>query len=207
MPEGERIISSPLALLFYNDMPTLNLDILVINTYNTFTLGIADISTYPTDPPVVSSPSIEITMPGFLPVTLPFTVNDFNVFNSTTLELTPVGSPTVPLPDGVYYLTYSVAPAYENYVNKTIMRVEQIQEKFDNAFMKLDMMECDLAIKTQSKVQLNSIWYMIQGSIAAANNCAVDTANKLYAQANNMLDNFISNNCGCSGNNYINNFR
>ena len=207
MPEGERIISSPLALLFYNDMPTLKLDILVINTYNTFTLGIADISTYPNDPPVVSSPSIEITMPGFLPVTVPFTVNDFNVFNSTTLELTPVGAPTVPLPDGVYYLTYSVAPAYENFVNKTIMRVEQIQEKFDNAFMKLDMMECDLAIKTQSKVQLNSIWYMIQGSIAAANNCAVDTANKLYVQANTMLDNFISNNCGCSGNNYINNFR
>jgi hypothetical protein len=86
------------------------------------------------------------------------------------------------------------------------MRVDQIQEKFDNAFMKLDMMQCDMAIKTQAKVQLNSIWYMIQGSIAAANNCAIDTANKLYTQANNMLDNFIRNNCGCTGNNYINNF-
>ena len=29
-----------------------------------------------------------------------------------------------------------------------------LQEKFDSAFMKLDMMECDLAIKTQQKVDL-----------------------------------------------------
>jgi hypothetical protein len=188
-------------------MADLKLDILVINTYSALTLGIADISTYPTEPPNVTSPTIEITMPGFDPVAIPFTVQDFNVFNSATLGLSEVGDPYLPLPDGVYYLRYSVAPAYENYVDKTIMRVEQIQEKFDNAFMKLDMMQCDMAIKTQAKVDLNSIWYMIQGSIAAANNCAVDTANKLYVQANNMLNNFISNNCGCSGNNYINNFR
>jgi hypothetical protein len=56
------------------------LDILVIPTYNTLTLGIADASTYDTDPPVVSSPTIEITIPGFnTPVSLPFNVNDFNI--------------------------------------------------------------------------------------------------------------------------------
>jgi hypothetical protein len=87
------------------------------------------------------------------------------------------------------------------------MRVEQIQQKFDEAFMKLDMMQCDLAIKQQSRVELDSIYYFIQGSIAAANNCAVETSNKLYMQANKMLDNFIRNNCGCSGTNYLNNFR
>jgi len=184
----------------------MTLDILVIPTYNTLTLGVADASTYDTDPPVVSSPTIEITMPGFVPVSLPFNVNDFNIFNSASLGLSVVGDPLIPLPDGIYTLTYSVAPAYENFVTKTIIRVEQLQEKFDNAFMKLDMMECDLAIKTQAKVDLNSIYYMIQGSIAAANNCAVDTSNKLYVQANKMLNNFIKTNCGCSGNNYIINF-
>jgi hypothetical protein len=99
-----------------------------------------------------------------------------------------------------------VAPAITYHVERNIMRTELIQEKFDNAFMKLDLMECDLAIKTQSKVALTSIYYMISGSIAAANNCAIDTANKLYMQANNMLNNFIRSNCGCSGNNYIINF-
>lgn len=187
-------------------MPTLKLDILVVPTYNTLTLGVADASTYPTDPPSVTSPSIAIDVPNFGIVTLPFNVNDFNIFNSASLGLSTVGDPLIPLPDGIYTLTYSVAPAYENYVTKTIIRVEQLQEKFDSAFMKLDMMECDLAIKTQSKVTLNSIYYMIQGSIAAANNCAVDTSNKLYAQANRMLNNFIKNNCGCSGNNYNINF-
>ena len=184
----------------------MTLDILVISTYNTLTLGVADASTYDTVPPVVSSPTIEITMPGFAPVSLPFNVNDFNIFNSASLGLSVVGAPLIALPDGIYTLTYSVAPAYLNYVTKTIIRVDQLQEKFDNAFMRLDMMECDLAIKTQAKVDLNSVYYMIQGAIAAANNCAVDTSNKLYIQADRMLNNFIRTNCGCSGNNYIINF-
>ena len=117
-----------------------------------------------------------------------------------------VGTPDLPLPDGVYFLRYSVAPAYENFVDKSIIRVERLQEKFDEAFMKLDMMECDRAIKTQAKVDLNTIYFFIQGAIAAANNCAIDEANKLYTQANRMLDNFIRTNCGCSGNNYLINF-
>jgi hypothetical protein len=185
----------------------MTLDILVVPTYNTLTLGVADASTYDTDPPVVSSPTLEVTMPGFAPVFVPFNVNDFNILNSASLGLSVVGDPLIPLPDGIYTLTYSVAPAYLNFVTKTIIRVEQLQEKFDNAFMKLDMMECDLAIKTQAKVDLNSVYYMIQGSIAAANNCAVDTSNKLYVQADRMLNNFIKTNCGCSGNNYIINFQ
>ena len=182
------------------------LDILVIPTYNTLTLGVADASTYDTDPPVVSAPTIEITVPNFGVVSLPFTPNEFNIFNSTSLGLSAVGDPLIPLPDGIYYLKYTVAPAMTYNVEKNIMRTELIQEKFDNAFMKLDMMECDSAIRTQAKVDLNSIYYMISGSIAAANNCAVDTANKLYMQADRMLNNFIRNNCGCSGNNYIINF-
>jgi hypothetical protein len=185
-------------------MADLKLDILVIPTYNSLTLGIADASTYP-ESPAVESPTIEIIVPGFSTVVLPFNINDFNIFNSTSLGITSVGDTLLPLPDGVYSLKYTVAPAYLNFVDKSIIRVEQLQEKFDNAFMQLDMMQCDLAIKRQSKVELNSIYYFIQGAIAAANNCAVDTANKLYNQANKMLTNFINQGCGCSGNNYINN--
>lgn len=186
----------------------MKLDILVVPTYNTLTLAIVDASVYDTNPPVVTSPTINITVPGYtIPVSLPFNPNELNLFNSTSLGLSPVGEPLIPLPDGIYALQYTVAPAYENYVDKNFMRTEIIQEKFDSAFMKLDIMECDMAIKTQSKVDLTSIYFMISGSIAAANNCAIDTANKLYLQANNMLNNFIRNNCGCSGNNYINNFR
>ena len=186
-------------------MTDLKLDILVIPTYNSLTLGIADASVYPTNPPVVSGATIEITVPGFGTVSTPFSVNDFNVFNSSNLGITEVGVQQ-PLPDGVYRMRYSVAPAYKNFVEKSIMRVEKLQEKFDGAFMKLDMMECDRAIKTQAKVNLTSIYFFIQGSLAAANNCATEEAMKLYNQADIMLDNFLKNNCGCSGNNYVLNF-
>jgi hypothetical protein len=183
----------------------LVLDILVIPTYNTLTLAVADASTYPPAPPV-TGPTIEITIPAFGTVSLPFTPEEVNFFNSTSLGLTQVGDPQLPLPDGIYTLTYSVDPSNVNNVTKNIMRVDQLQEKFDSAFMKLDMMECDKAIKTQQKVDLNSIYFFIQGAIAAANNCAVDEANKLYAHAYTMLNNFLKNNCYCSGNNYVLNF-
>ena len=186
-------------------MADLRLDILVIPTYNSKTLGIADASTYPAAPPV-TAPTIEVTVPGFNKVVLPFNINNFNILNSASLGLSSVGDPLLPLPDGVYFLKYSVTPAYQNFVERSIMRVEQLQEKFDSAFMKLDMMQCDLAIKTQQKVTLNSIYYFIQGAIAAANNCAIDEANKLYNQANKMLNNFIRGGCGCSGNNHVTNF-
>ena len=187
-------------------MADLKLDILVIPTYNTKTLGIADASVYPTDPPIVAGPTIEITVPGFTMISLPFIVNSFTVYTSSTLGITSVDDPTLPLPDGVYFLKYSVAPAYINFVEKSILRVDRLQEKFDQAFMKLDMMECDKAIKMQSKVDLNTIYFFVQGAIAAANNCAIDESNKLYQQANKMLDYFMNNNCGCSGNNYVINY-
>lgn len=186
-------------------MATLKLDILVIPTYNSKILGVADISTYPAAPPI-TAPTIEIEVPAFGKVVLPFNTNDFNIFNSASLGITSVGDPLLPLPDGVYFLRYSVTPAYQNFVEKSIIRVDQLQEKFDLAFMTLDMMQCDLAIKTQQKVTLNSIYYFIQGAIAAANNCAVNEANKLYNQASKMLDNFMKRDCGCSGNNYVTNF-
>jgi len=176
----------------------LTLDIIVLQTHNVKTLAIADASTYPNEPPQVISPSIKITPPGFNSVEIPFKVNDYNVFNSVTLEISEVGDEQ-PLPDGVYYATYSVSPALDNFVEKSFMRVDQIQEKFDNAFMTLDMMECDSAIKAQAKVELDSIYYLIQGSIASANNCAIQVSEQLYAQADKMLDNFINGGCGCGG--------
>ena len=184
-------------------MPTLNLDILVLPTYNKMLLGVADASTYVT-PPV--NPTIEITVPSFGTVVLPFTENTYNLFNSESLGITASGDDLVPLPDGIYTLKYSIDPAITNYVEKSILRVDQLQEKFDEAFMKLDMMECDRAIKTQSKVDLNTIYFFIQGAIAAANNCATTEAYKLYNQAQKMLNNFVKNNCNCSGNNYVINF-
>ena len=187
-------------------MSTLKLDFLVVPTYNVLSMGVIDSSTYPDSPPVVTSPTLEITIPGFNTVAIPFIVNEYNVLTSDKLGITATGDKQ-PLPDGVYFLKYSINPAYNNFVEHSFMRVDKLLEKFDEAFMKLDMMECDGAIKTQSKVDLNSILIFIQGSISAANNCAIIEANKLYNQADKMLAHFMKNDCGCSGNNYIKNFK
>lgn len=85
--------------------------------------------------------------------------------------------------------------------------MDKLQEKFDNAFLQLDLMECDGALSTQNSVTLNTINFFIQGAIAAANNCAEKEALKLYDQANKMLDHFMKCGCGCSGNNYVINFK
>jgi hypothetical protein len=191
-------------------MATLNF--LVVNTFSTLTLGVADASNYGTGVTptgasmIVTLPTGVTTLSGGTTVTVPFTPNSYNVFTSATLNLSAVGVSN-PLPDGIYGLTYAVLTPTAAPAIKSIMRTAKIQEKFDSAFMKLDMMECDMAIKTQQKVVLSSIYFLIQGSIAAANNLASVQSAKLYQQANMMLDNFIKNNCGCSGNNYLVNFQ
>lgn len=178
-------------------MSEIKLDIAVLPTYNTFTMGVADASIYPTTPPNVTSPTLEVVVPGFGEVFVPFTPNSYVLLDSVILGISECQQA---LPDGVYRLKYTVAPAYDNYVERTFMRVDRLQEKFDNAFMKLDLMECDGRVKKQSKIELNTIYLYIQGAIASANNCSINEAMTLYKKADSMLDGFIKNNCGCSGN-------
>lgn len=178
-------------------MANPQLNILVVPTYNTYTLGLVDASVYPDDF-VIQSPTIRITPPGFDTVSLPFVPEEFATYNSTTLGITEPTDELLPIPDGIYYIEYSVAPAYINTVKKSIIKVDRLQERFDEAFMKLDMMECDKAIKHQAKVDLNTIYFFIQGAIAAANNCAVIESSKLYESAYKQLNKFINSNCGCN---------
>ena len=176
-----------------------NIDILVIPTYDLTTLGIMDNSTYDGEPPSVS---LTIEVPGFGTVEgISFIVSTLNIYNSVDLVISSVREN---LPDGNYCISYIGSDG--NSVEKRIMREDKLQEKFDETFMKLDMMECDKAIKKQSKVDLMSIYFFMQAAISASNNCAVTEATKLYIQANKMIDALISEDCGCSGNNYIINF-
>jgi hypothetical protein len=169
-------------------MADLNLDFLVTPTYSTKTFAITDASTYPNDPPQVTNPTLHVSVPGFEVVELAFVVNELNLLDSSSLGITDTGQD--PLPDGIYIFKYEVDPASENYVEKTIMRVERLQEKFDEAFMKLDMMQGSMSVKKQQKVTLDTIYYFIQGSVAAANNCSTIEAIELYKKADKLLYDF-----------------
>lgn len=178
-------------------MEEIKLDIIILQTYNVSNLAIADASVYPEDYiPLI--PSISITPPGFNSVEKPFKANDYNVFTAADLIGAEPCTDT-PLPDGIWTYKYTNNPAIDYYVEKSFMRIDKIQEKYDSAFMSLDMMECDRKIKAQAKVELSSIYFYIQGSVASANNCAIAQSQKLYEQANKMLNRFVNGGCGCSG--------
>jgi hypothetical protein len=204
MPEGERILII-LWHFFFDNIMALILDFLITPTYSTKTIGITDVSTYENDPPTVTTPTLEVSIPGFDTITVPFVPESLNVLNSTVLELTEVGEEEQPLPDGVYVFRYSVDPSDSVFVEKTIMRVEQLQEKFDAAFMKLDLANCSDKITKQQKVSLDTIYYFIQGAIAAANNCATTEAVELYQKADKLLYN-LTERGECCGITFPNNF-
>ena len=180
-------------------MSTYN--ILIIPTYDLNTLAVVDNSVYDGIAPSVT---LTIDIPGFdTMVGLPFNTNTINIYNSINLGI----STTIePLPDGNYCISYIITNDSVVSIEKRIMRVDKLQQKFDCAFLRLNMLECDRAIKKQSKVDLMSIYFFIQAAIASSNNCSVVEATKLYIQADRMLNSFILQNCGCSGNNYIINF-
>jgi len=173
----------------------------VTPTYDKLTLGLTDTSSYDAVP---ASASVVLTPPGYDAVTLSITPEALNVFESSDLEIVSAGETEVSLPDGVYSAVFT--PLGITPITIYFMRIEKLQERFDAAFMKLDIMECDRAIKKQAKVDLMSVYFFMQGSMSAANNCAITESNTLYATASRLLTSFIRNNCGCSGTNYLVNF-
>jgi len=201
MPEVMRGISF-LWHFFLQDIMALILDFLITPTYSTKTISVKDNSTYLVGPPI-ESPTLEVSIPGFDTTSITFVPEETNILNSTILGITTEGED--PLPDGVYIFRYSISPSSVNFVEKTIMRVEQLQEKFDAAFMKLDMMDNNSKLKKQQKVSLDTIYYFIQGAIAAANNCATDTAVRLYKKADKLLYDFTERG-ECCGVTFPNNF-
>jgi hypothetical protein len=179
------------------------LNIVIVPTYDVNTLAVVDASVY-ADPGIIISPYLRINIPGFNTVDIPFTIQSTNILNSTSLGITTSGNEE-PLPDGTYCVTYVIN--FVEQLSKTFLRVDKLQEKFDEAFMKLDMMECDRAIKAQSKIELNTIYFFIQGAIASSNNCATVQSETLYIRANAMLETFINKDCGCTGTNFVINFQ
>lgn len=178
-------------------------NIVIIPTYDEYTLAVVDDSTYTGGVPV--SPTINIEVPAFDTVDVAFTPNETNIYDSTDLGITTAGNEE-PLPDGIYCFKYEAQDSNVS-VSKRILRTDRLQKKFDEAFMKIDMLECDGPIKKQYFVDLMAIYFFIQGAIASANNCATIPSTKLYIEADKMLDAILNKDCGCSGNNYTVNFQ
>ena len=174
--------------------PKLNL--LFPETHDAKSLLIADISQYPV-PYSIVNPTVEITVPGFNSITLAFTAQGFTVYNSMSLEVTcsDMDCDLIDLPDGIYYVKYSITPAYRYFVNKSFLRINKLQEKFDKVYLKLDFMQCDQTIKEEDFDVLDTIQTYINGAVAAANNCLDVLAMKLYNKASQAINDFVNNRC------------
>ncbi len=170
-------------------MPKLNL--LYLDTHDVNTLAVADASFYESDFNIIN-PTLEITPPGFVVHTAPFTEKTIEVFNSNTTGITCDGCELAQLPDGIWKLKFSITPANVYYVEKTFLRTNQIYAKLDTIFLRMDFMTCDSQIKLEDKQTLDTIEFFIEGAIAAANNCLNKEAMNLYNKANKMLDELIN---------------
>lgn len=170
------------------------LDITVLPTYNSTILAIADISYYPDSWNIVT-PTISITAPGFQEVVLPFVARSMQIYNAETLGIIcPDGICTnFPIPDGIYNIKYCINPCYSYFIEKTFLRVDALVEKYDTAYIKLDILQCDLLYKREQKKELELIWAYINGAIASANECALKQAMDLYVKADTMMDDFLKN--------------
>lgn len=171
------------------------LDFIHLQAYNTYNLAIADISQYNNN---IVSPTREITPPGFPMKSIVYTPSTIEVYNSNTLGITCSEDlcDIVPLPDGIYKIRQTVNPSATYYVEKTFLKVDRFYEKFDKAYLKLDILQCDNQLKAQNKKVLDNIEFYIQGAIAAANSCALKLAMDLYRRALEVLENYLkTQNC------------
>jgi len=141
------------------------LDIITLDTHNTYLLAIADVTQYPTTF-TISTPTIEITPPGYPVKSIAFVAKSVQVYNSTTLGITcdSVDCPQIPLPDGIWTVKYSIYPAYKYNVIKNFIVIKRLLERFDEAWLKLDLFECDREVEDESKKKLDIIEDYIKGA-------------------------------------------
>ena len=180
-----------------NTSPTL--DLIILDTHDVSTIAVGDTSSYPNGFSI-ATPTLQVSAPNYPTKTFAFVAHSIQVYNAYTLGIYSNGDSCsiTELPDGIYTFKYSVDPVNVNNVTKQFLRTAKIEATLDEAFLKLELMECDGRIKKQKKETIDLIEYYIRGAIASANKCALKQATELYGKASKMLNNFISNNeCNC----------
>ncbi len=164
-------------------------------------MAVADTSFYPTGFNIIN-PSIEVTPPGFNTTVLNYSHNTITTFNSNTLGITCVSDIRLltNLPDGIWTVKLSISPPIQWNVERAFIRTEQIQQKLGEAFLKVDLTQCNINAQRENMRVVDEISFFIQAAIAAANQCNNILAMNLYRTANTMLDNFLRSRCRGSNN-------
>lgn len=175
----------------------LNFDI--IDTHDFKTLGIVDTSWYNPDI-AIEEVAIEILPPGYVIAASPFfMVNALNVYNSNSVGITKAScnEELVNLPDGIWKVKYSICPNDKLFVERFFLKTDTIKCRYTQAFLNLDLSNCDNPVSKNKKKKLDEIEFYIDGAIAAANNQNPKLANELYNKANKLLNKYGEDQCRC----------
>lgn len=175
------------------------LDLITLDTHNLKNIAIGDSSVYPTNWNI-TQPSLQVTPPGYSSVTLSFEPRGVQVYNAYTLGMCLESNECdmSSLPDGIYTFKYTITPANTYNVTKQFFRTAELETTLDEAFLKLEIMECDGKVKKQKKMVIDDIEIYLSGAVASANQCALKQATTLYNKARTLLEDFIANlDCNC----------
>lgn len=165
------------------------LDFITLDTHSFLSLAIADTSKYVVGY-TATSPTIQIIPPTFEPISLAFVAGSIQVYDSSNLGISCEWCDKVSLPDGIWTVKYTNYPSTDYSIEKSFIRVDNLQAKLDEIFLRLDFMQCDNKIKKTEQELIDRIQLYIDGAIASANNCAIKQANNLYCKASGLLKNF-----------------
>jgi hypothetical protein len=168
-------------------------DIIILDTHNLKTIGVGDISYYPSSFTILN-PTLEITPPEFPKVNIVVTAKGFTLLNSNDLQISCVTQDcdVVALPDGIWKIKYTFTPADTYKVEKTWLRADNLMSDFEKAFLSLDLSDCAAEVKTDDKNKLDNIWYFIQAAIAMANRGNLSRAMNTYRIASRQLSNYLN---------------
>jgi hypothetical protein len=167
-----------------------NLRLSTIDLRDQGSIAIVDLSSYSTLP-IASNIVMQITPPGWPTVNVPFNPGTVNVYKCADLGIICGVAECCPLPDGIYNIVYTVMNGSTQLatINKTFIKIDQIQCRWMNAFLKVDLeCNCDSKDLRKYKEELKGIDLLINGAVAAANTCDDLTATNLYEQADRCID-------------------
>lgn len=169
------------------------LDIDVTDTHNKLTIGILDISNYPTGLPV-SNATLEISPPGFNRTTQIFTPRALNILNSNIAGITNscTTKQLIPLPDGIWKLRYSIKPNDTVFIERVFLRTTLLNCKYQDCFIKAYTSE---KYNITNKEKILDIHLLIEGAICAANEHNLELSMLLYNKASELLDFYCKSCC------------
>ena len=170
------------------------LSFIVLNTNSCLTLGLADTSTY-SAAQGFNGATLQIVTPfSPIPVELNYNQNAVTLLNSNNLNITNVSDTAflAELPDGIYTAKISICPYDQFWFEDTWFRTCQLECKYDQALLQLNISECENCYNPEKLKVLNRVFLYIQGIKA---NTKIDNyreAQKLYGASSKLLDKLIN---------------